>query len=83
MSMFFFTYRAATQARMGADILKQAGISARVDRMPAGLGKQGCGYGLWVRPDQARRAAEALRIRHSPFQKVYEIRNEMAREVRL
>ena len=57
MSMIFFTYRARMQARQGTEILRRAGIPVRMDRTPAQIAGNGCGYGLWVVPQKARRDA--------------------------
>ena len=34
MSMYFFTYRGATEARKGAAALRSSGVPARIDRSP-------------------------------------------------
>ncbi len=83
MSMIFFTYRAATQARMGVSILQKAGIPARMDRSPAGISEKGCGYGLWVRADRGAEAAAVLRRQGRPYTRSYRFTGDEVREVRL
>ncbi|MBQ9270395.1 MAG: DUF3343 domain-containing protein [Oscillospiraceae bacterium] len=70
MSMYFFTYRGATEARRGAAALRKSGVPARIDRSPVQLSKSGCGYGLWVVPQKAEQAAKILR-REATYERSY------------
>ena len=70
MSMYFFTYRGATEARKGAAALRNSGVPARIDRSPVQLSSSGRGYGLWIVPQQTERAAEILR-REAPYERSY------------
>ncbi len=81
MSMIFFTFRAQTQARQGASILKGAGIWARLGRTPTFLAGNGCGYGLWVSEERGRGAAKELKTGGSPYERSYRVEGNRAREV--
>ena len=81
MSMFFFTYRAGTQARKGAAILKAAGISARLARTPSKMAANGCGSGLWVPRGQEYAASLELRGRGCPYERSYQVDGGQVREV--
>ncbi len=83
MSMLFFTYQARTRARMGAEILRQAGIPVRLDRTPSSLAKNGCGYGLWVPEEHGGPASALLQEKGGGFVRSYRFRDGQAREVRL
>ena len=83
MSMFFFTFRAGTQARLGAEILRKAGISARVAKTPSQLSRYGCGYGLWIPEGQAQTASGLLKSGGRSYIKCYRMINGTFREVRL
>ena len=83
MSMFFFTYRAQTQARRGASILKEAGIHGRMDRTPSKMAVNGCGYGLWVPETQGYGAALELRGRGCPYERSYRWDGKSAKAVTL
>lgn len=83
MSMIFFTYRAQTQARKGAKILRDAGISGKLDRTPSRLAVNGCGYGLWVPASQGHGAALELRGRGAAYEKSYQVNGNDMKEVTL
>jgi len=83
MSMVFFTYRSGTSARNGLDILRREAVSARMDRTPAQLARFGCGYGLWVPPHQAKRAATLLRERGAVYERCYRMSRNGFQEVTL
>lgn len=83
MSMIFFTYRAQTQARRGAAILRGAGIQGRLDRTPSQLAVNGCGYGLWVPESQGYGAALELRGRDCPYERSYRWDGKSAKAVTL
>ena len=83
MSMFFFTYRAATQARMGASILRGQGIPVKLGRSPARISRNGCGYGLTVPESRGREAAELLKARGQPYTRSYRMEGDRIREVAL
>ena len=83
MSMIFFTYRARTQARMGVEVLREAGIPVKLDRTPSNLSQNGCGYGLWVPSGRGKEAAELLRQQERSYMRSYHMENGAAREVRL
>lgn len=81
MSMFFFTYRAGTQARKGASILQAAGISARLARTPSGMAQGGCGSGLWVPRGQEYAASLELRGRGCAYERSFLVEDGKPREV--
>ena len=81
MSMFFFTYRAGTQARKGATILRDAGISARLARTPSKMAVNGCGNGLWVPHGQEYAASLELRGRGCPYERSYMVEGGRIQEV--
>ena len=81
MSMFFFTYRAGTQARKGAAVLKEAGISARLSRTPSNMAVNGCGSGLWVPRGQEYAASLELRGRGCAYERSYLVEDGKTREV--
>lgn len=83
MSMIFFTYRAQTQARKGAAILREAGIQGKLDRTPSRLAANGCGFGLWVPESQGYGAALELRGRNCPYERSYRMDGGAAKEVAL
>ena len=83
MSMIFFTYRAATQARMGASILRSEGIPVKLGRSPARISRNGCGYGLSVPESRGREAAELLRREGQPYMRSYLLAGDRVREVQL
>lgn len=83
MSMIFFTYRAQTQARQGASILREAGIQGKLDRTPAKLAVNGCGFGLWVPATQAYGAALELRGRNCPYERSYKVDGNTVKVVTL
>ena len=81
MSMIFFTYRAGTQARKGAAILRDAGISARLARTPSQMAVNGCGSGLWVQRGQEYAASLELRGRGCAYERSYLMEGGKVREV--
>lgn len=65
------TFRSITRAQRGEELLEQIGIRCRMQRTPAILAQQGCGYVLQVSAAQLREAVEALRQNGITFGRVY------------
>lgn len=75
------TFRSITRAQHGAEILIQTGIRCRMQRTPAVLAEQGCGYVLQVAASQLRSAVEALRQNGIEFRRVYLMQDGAYREM--
>ena len=71
MSMIFFTYRARTQARQAYEILRNAGLPARLERTPSGIAGNGCGFGLRVPATYGKRASNLLRQGNTLYERSY------------
>ena len=77
------TFRSITRAQRGAELLAQIGIRCRMQRTPAALAEQGCGYVLEVSADRLRDAVEALRQNSIEFRRVYLMRDGTYQEMRI
>lgn len=75
------TFRSITRAQRGAEVLVQKGIRCRMQRTPAVLAEQGCGYVLQVAASQLREAVEALRRNGIEFRRVYLMSDGTYREM--
>ena len=75
------TFRSITRAQRGAELLLQIGIRCRMQRTPAVLAEQGCGYVLQVAAAQLRDAVETLRQNGVVFRRVYLMRDGAYQEM--
>ncbi len=71
MKRYFVTFRSVTYAQRGERLLRQAGISAPIQRTPRQMEERGCGYSLALGEGELQRALGLLRQSHVPFRKVY------------
>jgi len=55
------TTKTNTSAQKMAHLLKNCGIAASVERLPAALSKQGCGYSVHIEKSSHNTAIECLR----------------------
>lgn len=81
MSMIFFTFRAQMRARQGVNLLKKAGIPARMGKTPSRLAGRGCGYGIWVPEYEAEAGARQLHSSGLSYEKSYRMEGDQFREV--
>ncbi len=84
MRSYLVTFRSVTPAQRGEAVLRRAGLDCALRRTPGFLREQGCGYSLWLRPQDLQKAAELLQSNRITFQKIYLRReNGSFEEVRL
>ena len=65
------TFRSIPPAQRGEKFLRTSGLSCSLQRTPAFMQEQGCGYSLSVPARDAAKCVALLRQGRIPFQKVY------------
>ncbi len=71
MDVFYITFRSITAAQRGERTLKEAGMSAAMQRTPRWMQDRGCGYCLKLSGRKGPQAVQLLRQRSVSFTKVY------------
>jgi len=69
MQDYYFLYRSATRAQIGAAVLADQHIWHQFQRAPRATAAQGCAYALRVR--EPVRAARSLRQAGAPYERAY------------
>lgn len=69
MQDYYFMYRSATRAQIGAAVLADHHIWYQLQRAPRAMTARGCGYALRVR--EPVRAARALRQAGAAYERAY------------
>ncbi len=72
MDAYYITFRSITAAQRGERTLKEAGISAALQRTPRWMQERGCGYCLRLTGGKGPLALQLLRARSVGFTKVYQ-----------
>ena len=82
MPYYLITSRSLTYAQRTARVLERAGISARIQRAPARIAGEGCGYCVRVSQRTLSEAAQRLQTAGLPIKHVYAVDpDETLREV--
>lgn len=83
MHEYYFTFRSITTAQRGAAVCSRVGIASRLQRTPSQMARQGCGYSLRIRPENAAVVARLLQAEQIDFQRVYYYDGKTPAEVQL
>ena len=70
MRSICITFRSVTVAQRGERALRSAGVDGTLQRTPRWMEERGCGYCLRLKPQDAARAAQLLRMAGVAFNKV-------------
>lgn len=82
MPYYLITSRSLTYAQRTARVLERGGITAQVQRAPAEIAGEGCGYCVRVSQRALADAAQRLRTAGLPIKHVYAVDpDETLREV--
>lgn len=71
MRTYIVTFRSVTYAQRGEALLSGAGIRCTLGRTPRWMEKQGCGYALWLKVNEAGGALALLRDAGIPPRRVW------------
>ena len=71
MLTFFITVRSITFGQRAEAALRKGGIPCTLQRTPAWMDEQGCGYCLRLRTGDVMPAVKLLRSAQVPFRRVY------------
>ena len=71
MRVYFITVRSITFGQRGESVLRKGGMNCSLQRTPAWMEEQGCGYCLRLRTDDIMPAVGLLRGAQVPFRRVY------------
>jgi len=71
MLTFFITVRSITFGQRAEAALRRGGIPCTLQRTPAWMEEQGCGYCLRLRTGDVMPAVKLLRSAQVPFRRVY------------
>lgn len=83
MSMLFFTFRAQIKAQRAVHYLLKQGIPTKIGKTPGHLAQRGCGYGIWLNPQQGSDAGEKLKRAGITYEKAYIMDGDNVRELSL
>lgn len=81
MDYYLFSAQNATIAQRMAQVLLGCGMIGQIQRMPALLTRQGCGFALRIAKEDADEALRCLRSRNMISKHIYLRENGMYREV--
>ena len=70
MKSICITFRSVTVAQRGERTLRSGGVDGALQRTPRWMEERGCGYCLRVKPQDASRAVQLLRMAGVAFSKV-------------
>ncbi|MBP3313578.1 MAG: DUF3343 domain-containing protein [Oscillospiraceae bacterium] len=70
---YYLTFKSITGAQQGEGLLLRQGIRVRLQRSPAFLSKNGCGYALKMRSGDVSKAVGLLRLARISFGGVYRV----------
>ena len=70
MKTEFITFRSVTPAQRGQRVLQKAGVDVILQRTPRWMEERGCGYCLRLRPQDAHRSVQLLRLGGVTYSKV-------------
>lgn len=71
MKLCYITFRSITPAQRGEHLLRRGGVECYMNRTPAWMEEQGCGYCLRLHQKNAARGVRLLRENGVVFRKVY------------
>lgn len=69
--MYVITFRSVTYAQRAEQLLKKAGFRCYLQRTPAWMEQQGCGYSLQLAGGNVRQAVTLLEGSALPMRRVY------------
>ena len=70
---YYITFRSATAAQRGEEVLAYHNLRARLLRTPKALSQKGCGYALKLRDLDGEAAGEILAAYGVAYQAVYKV----------
>lgn len=70
MRSICITFRSVTLAQRGERTLRSSGVDCTLQRTPRWMEERGCGYCLRLRPQDAERAVQLLRMGGVAYSKV-------------
>ena len=73
MKKYVITFRSVTYAQRGEKVLKRASIDCLLRRTPKVLAKNGCGYCLQIRSEDAGRAVTLLQEAQLQYEMIFAI----------
>ena len=76
MRSICITFRSVTLAQRGERILRTGGVDCTLQRTPRWMEERGCGYCLRLRPQDADRAVQLLRMSGVTYSKVLAIQDQ-------
>ena len=79
MEKYYISFRSVTYAQKGQRALEQEGQNCFLQRAPKWMSGRGCGYAIEVA--DPRKAAEILKRKHAPWEKVFGVRGSETWEV--
>ena len=81
MDYYLFSAQNATIAQKMVQILQECGIAARMQRMPAALTRQGCGFAVRISREDGYEAYRCLSAENVVSKHIYLSENRVYREV--
>ncbi|MBO5727702.1 MAG: DUF3343 domain-containing protein [Oscillospiraceae bacterium] len=73
MPYYLITCRSLTYAQRTARVLERVGIRARVQRAPASIAEEGCGYCVRLAERDLKQAVQQLSAAELPVRHIYAV----------
>lgn len=70
-TMYVITFRSVTYAQRAEQLMTRQGYRCHLQRTPAWMEQQGCGYSLRLYAGSVHRAVELLKDQRIPLRRVY------------
>lgn len=76
MIYYLITCRSLTYAQKAARALERAGITASITRLPRGLSKEGCAYGIKVSERKVSQSLVTLKAAGIAYSKIFSLQRD-------